>query len=210
MFGSGGSKTLVFSLVWCFLTSWACAAPTLFPTDVPSSEWIHFDAHGYSKAACGVVYRTGDPVTNGMALGGIDTGCIDIDPSGLLGYSTIFNSHVPRQGPINLPFLGLSVGGKTWVFCKPEVRAASYGGVGPKGPDEKGRTELVLDGVEHATEIHYWGHYPVVDMEFETTAPVSVGLRAWSPFLPGDVFNSVVPGAIFEVHLRNKTDERRS
>ena len=52
-----------------------------------------------------------------MALGGIDTGCIDLETSGLLGYCTIFNTHIPRRGPINLPVLGVQVGGKTWVLC---------------------------------------------------------------------------------------------
>jgi uncharacterized protein (DUF608 family) len=141
-----------------------------------------------------------------MALGGIDTGCIDIEPTGLLGYSTIFNSHVPRLGPINLPILGLSVGGKTWVLCQPRVKAPSYVGVGPKGPAEPVRTRLELEGVETAKEIHYWGHYPVVDMEFQTDAPISAGLRAWSPFLPGDVDHSIVPAGVFEVHLRNQAN----
>ena len=54
-----------------------------------------------------------------MPLGGVDTGCIDLETSGLWGYCTIFNSHVPRRGPINLPFLGMSVGGQTWAFCDP-------------------------------------------------------------------------------------------
>ncbi len=38
-----------------------------------------------------------------------------------------------------------------------------------------------------AGEIHYWGHYPVLDMEFETSATVGVGLRTWTPFIPGDL-----------------------
>lgn len=62
-------------------------------------------------------------------------------------------------------------------------------------------------GIRTASEIHYWGHYPVADLEFVTNAPVSVGLHAWSPFLPGDVAASNTPGALFEVHLRNMTDE---
>ena len=43
-----------------------------------------------------------------------------------------------------------------------------------------------------------------------TSAPVSVGVRAWSPFLPGDVTASMIPGAVFEVHLRNMSGERRA
>ena len=64
-------------------------------------------------------------------------------------------------------------------------------------------SELKLEGVQTAKEIHYWGHYPVADLEFETDAPVQVGLRAWSPFLPGDVRASMMPAIVFEVHLRN-------
>jgi len=192
----------------------------LFPTDLPGAEWVQFPAAGFSKPACGVIYRLKNRVTNGMALGGVDTGCLDLETSGLLGYCTLFNTHVPRRGPLNLPILGLSVGGKTWVLCQnqPKQGEGSYQQPAPSGtfriwrekgwedrrqPLEPVLAELKLEGVETAKEIHYWGHYPVADLEFETTAPISVGLRAWSPFLPGDVIDSMIPGIVFEVHLRN-------
>ena len=173
---------------------------TLFPTDLPTRDWVLFKAEGFSEPVCGVIYRIGDVVTNGMALGGIDTGCIDLETSGLLGYCTIFNTHVPRRGPINLPILGLSVGGKTWVLCNKQPK---QGGGQQQIPVEPVFTDLKLDGVQTAREIHYWGHYPVADLEFETDAPISVGLRAWSPFLPGDVVDSMIPGIVFEVRVRN-------
>src|SRR3989304_7499985 len=87
---------------------------TLFPTGLPNKEWVQFKAEGFSKPVCGVLYRTKDRVGCGMALGGIDTGCLDLETSGLLGYCTIFNTHLPRRGPINLPILGLSAGGGGW------------------------------------------------------------------------------------------------
>jgi len=174
--------------------------PTLFPTDLPANDWAHFPAAGFSQPACGVVYRLSSVVTNGMALGGIDTGCLDLETTGLLGYCTIFNTHVPRRGPLNLPLLGLSVGGRTWVLCDPRPKA----GQGEyQKPVEPVLTDLKLAGVSTAHEIRYWGHYPVADLEFATTAPVQVGLRAWSPFLPGDVVASMIPAIVFEVHLRN-------
>jgi len=49
-------------------------APSLFPTDYPNKQWLQFRALGFRKPACGVIYRLGDQVTSGMALGGIDTG----------------------------------------------------------------------------------------------------------------------------------------
>jgi uncharacterized protein (DUF608 family) len=66
------------------------------------------------------------------------------------------------------------------------------------------------EGALAADDIEYWGHYPVADLEFRSSCPVSVGLRAWTPFIPGDAAASNIPAAIFEVHLRNTTTEPHS
>ncbi len=183
------------------------ATATLFPTGVPGKQWITFPAAGFSEPACGVVYRMKDEVSCGMPLGGIDTGCIDLETSGLLGFCTVFNTHVPRRGPINLPILGLSTGGKVWVLCDQQPKKAWREKGVPYGkPVIPVLSELKLDGVQTAKQIHYWGHYPVADLEFETDAPIQVGLPAWSPFLPGDLVASMMPAAVFEVHLRNPGD----
>jgi len=185
------------------------AGNRLFPTDLPRRDWVHFDAHGFSEPVCGVVYRLNDTVTNGMALGGIDVGCIDLETSGLLGYCTIFNTHVPRRGPINLPILGMSVGGDTWLLCDPTQTKQGWGEhQGPMGgqPLQPAWDDLEREAVKTVEQIHYWGHYPVADLEFDTDAPVSVGLRAWAPFLPGDVVDSMIPAILFEVHLRNTSN----
>ena len=89
------------------------------PLRLPNRRWVRFRAEGLKEPACEVVYRSGDTVTNGMPLGVVDTGCIDLETSGMLGYSTIFNTHVPRRGPMNVPLLGLSIGGQTWLLCEP-------------------------------------------------------------------------------------------
>lgn len=178
----------------------SAAQMRLFPTNLPGKQWIEFPAAGFSKPACGVIYKTKDIVTCGMPLGGVDVGCIDLETSGLLGYSTIFNTHVPRGGPLNLPILGLSTGGKTWVLCV--KRPKQFRKSDPQ-PLFDVPAEVQLDGVQTADEIHYWGHYPVADLEFETTAPVQVGLRAWSPFFPGNAVDSMIPAIVFELRLRN-------
>ncbi|MBI2843263.1 MAG: hypothetical protein HYX78_07660 [Armatimonadetes bacterium] len=192
----------------------ASAEQTLFPTNLPGRQWIEFRADGFSKPVCGVVYRLKDTVTCGMALGGIDTGCIDLETTGLLGYCSLFNTDSPRRGPVNLPVLGLSVGGRTWVLCDKQPKKDRGDFQLHNGPYTKDLyqdfvnpllLDLKLEGVRTAKEIHYWGHYPVADIEFETDAPVSVGLRAWSPFIPGDVASSMIPGIVFEVRLRNTT-----
>jgi hypothetical protein len=40
----------------------------LFPTNLPSSQWVQFEAEGFSKPVCGVIYRFDRPATNGLAL----------------------------------------------------------------------------------------------------------------------------------------------
>lgn len=177
----------------------------LFTTDLPSSEWVKFEAAGFSKPVCGVIYRFAQPATNGLALGGIDVGCIDIETNGLLGYCTIFNTHIPRRGPLNIPFLGLSIGEETWVLSNKETK--QYDTNDGRQPVEPVFMDLKLDGVKIAKEIHYWGHYPIADLEYEIDSPVNVGLRAWVPFLPGDIQSSMIPGIIFEVHLRNESSQ---
>lgn len=183
----------------------------LFPTVLPGKEWVHFKARGFAEPVCGVIYRRGDVLTNGMALGGIDTGCLDLESSGLLGYCTLFNTHVPRRGPLNLPLLGMSVNGQTWVLCDP-AQVKQGEGSAQKNPVEPVLSNLNLDGVRTVRQIHYWGHYPVADLEFEPEdeagpCPLSVGMRAWAPFLPGDVTASMCPAIAFEVHCRNHSDQ---
>jgi len=161
--------------------------PRLFPSGLPNLKWVEFEARGFSAPVSGVFYPADRPATNGMPLGGIDTGCLDFETNGLLGYMSIFNSLAPRRGPMNVPFLGLQVGEQTYVL-------AAHG----------------MPGVEPAQRIQYWGHYPVADVEYELDGPVSVGLRAWSPFVPGDSEASAVPGAVFEVHLRSCSETHLS
>lgn len=162
--------------------TFADAGRTLLPTNLPEREWVTFETEGFSQPVCGSIFRAHHPATQGMPLGGIDTGYLDLDTGGTFGYMSIFGSFVPPRGPLNVPFLGMSTGGRTWVL-------SAYG----------------MPGVTPAKDIHYWGHYPVADLEFELDAPVSVGMRAWSPFIPGDTKASMLPGAVFEVHLRNTT-----
>jgi hypothetical protein len=128
---------------------------TLFPTSLPGKTWLSFPAEGFSQPACGVIYRMQDPVSCGMPLGGIDTGCIDLESSGLLGFGTIFNTHVPRRGPINLPILGLSTGCKTWVLCAKQPKWAWREKSVPYGkPVLPVLSELNLERVETARQIH--------------------------------------------------------
>lgn len=209
----------------------------LFPTDLPELKWVEFPAAGFVQPVSGLINRTDKPPCCGVPLGGIGTGCLDMDAHGVYGFSTVFNpvsaqrdwadsnpdqkitsartargSLVPRKLPRPEPLLGLAAEGKTWVLVSQEF---IDGGDIPwctepqdhVGRDLKPKQNFVrcpkIEGVQAAKEIHYWGHYPIADMEFETDAPISVGMRAWAPFIPGDVATSNIPAIVFEVHLRN-------
>ncbi|MBI2842723.1 MAG: hypothetical protein HYX78_04925 [Armatimonadetes bacterium] len=174
----------------------------LFPAGLAQRKWVRFQAHGFTTPVTGVIYRNGD-MQPGMPLGGLGTGFMSLGTDGTLDYvSTIFNAFTyPREASqvaswaedcasnlimkrhlptFCLPFLGISVDGKTTVLSLKRVK-----------------------GVQSARQIDYWGHYPVADMKFDTKSPVSVELRAWTPFIPGQAEESNIPGAVFEVHLRN-------
>lgn len=181
--------------------------------EVPVGEYVELEAEGFETSASGVVYDAKSTVVSGMPLGGVDTGCIDIETSGLYGYRTVFNSHVPRGGPLNSAFLGLVVGSRTWVlttgrtkgYHEPRVAFSEGAGAVPVA-DVPVAEKLAFSGARLAKDVRYWGHYPVVDMEFQTDAPVAIALRAWSPFVPGDLRVSTMPGAVFDVRVRNESD----
>ena len=157
----------------------------LLQDGLPILQWAEFRAAGYPGNVSGLIFDAKNPAENGMPLGGIETGCLDLETTGELGYCTIFNSFFPRHS-LNLPFLGLSVDKSVWLL-----------------------SARSLPGVNCARNIRYWGHYPVADLDYEMDCPVQVEMRAWSPFIPGDVVNSNIPGAVFEVRLKNESETTR-
>jgi uncharacterized protein (DUF608 family) len=183
----------------------------LFPADLEAFEWSQFQAAGYPVPVTGIVYRqmlaswsqfgagSGIRPASGVPMGGIDTGAF--------GYSSIFNHYTPQGGPLNTPYLGLGIGDKVWVLTS--RRTKNYAGdcrpsLGPP------MTFFETPGLAEINGVDYWGHYPIADTQFQTDAPVSVGVRSWAPFIPGDSKTSNTPGAIFEVHLANSTSEKQT
>jgi uncharacterized protein (DUF608 family) len=204
---------------------------TLFPDQLPTRKWIEFQAEGYSTPVSGAIFTSNEPPCCGMPLGGISTGCLDIDPRGTFGYSSIFNPESehsewkgwrdPRRWPEIQPFLGLSVANQTWVLANAGIASGESIDwcTEPQMQVKEDGIHLTpafhlqtqaLEGVSFAQKIEYWGHYPVADMAFETGSPVKVELRSWTPFIPGDLAASNVPAAIFEVLLHNPGKEQQS
>ena len=54
----------------------------------------------------------------------------------------------------------------------------------------------------------YWGHYPIVDLiSTFRERRISVGIRAFSPFVVGDASASNIPAALFELRITNEESE---
>lgn len=62
-----------------------------------------------------------------------------------------------------------------------------------------------------SAEISYWGHYPVADLVAEfSEVPLTLGLRAFSPFIPGSAPDSNIPAALFEIEITNHAAEAQA
>lgn len=90
-----------------------------FPRNLRAGEYTTFPAAGFGAPAAGVIYRKDNAVRCGMPLGGFNTGFVDLDTSGLFGLCSMFNSHVPRRGAMNLPPLGLHADGRCRALHTP-------------------------------------------------------------------------------------------
>ena len=180
-----------------------------FPPNVLHASWQTFEAEGYGHPVTGVIYRGEPRPTAGMPLGGLDTGGVDIESNGLLGYSTIFNHLISPRLLLNLPFLGLHSGGQTYVLAtdtkgkQDTPRQAMHPLTFPHTDYTPIFEDIGLEGVRLADALDYWGHYPILDLAYSTAAPVTVSVRAWSPLIPGDAVTSMLPGAVFDFVLHN-------
>jgi uncharacterized protein (DUF608 family) len=191
-----------------------CAEGRFFPAGQLENQWSSFKADGFKDSVCGIIYTDTTNLWSGMPLGGLGTGSVTIENDGTIGYSTLF-SHVwghdagsdgspawrdivwakgenglidrytadTSRGKIGIPFLALNMDEKTWTLSTKKI-----------------------PGVFSAERIEYWGHYPCVSLEYMTGAPVSVGVEAWCPFIPGDQDASNIPAAVFYVKVRNPTN----
>ena len=186
---------------------------------LPELEWTQFEAEGYSQPVSGVIFRTGRHPCCGVPVGGLGTGCLDIDARGVYGYSTIFNEHSPhpfdrrgwriaRKLPAIQPILALAVDGNAWALASEDlIRGGQVPWCTDPSNDPNNSLSVncpsIEEGVRSVEEIHYWGQFPIADLEYQTDSPVSVSLRAWAPFVPGHAAASNVPAILFEVHLVN-------
>jgi uncharacterized protein (DUF608 family) len=71
---------------------------------------------------------------------------------------------------------------------------------------------VVEAGTRHiplsSAKIFYWGHYPVADLCARLgEVPLEIGIRTFTPFIVGDAAASNTPVALFDLELRNLSDQ---
>jgi len=149
---------------------------------------------GYALPVTGFFHSNENPADNGMAFGGIGTGCMDIESDGTIGFMSVFNSLSPRRGPVNMPMFGVSAGTESYLLSTRRL----------KEYPEDAYTHVRAKRACPAKDILYFGHYPMLDMEYLLPdSPVEVSSRMFVPFLPGNAPESNIPGGVMEFYIRN-------
>ncbi len=134
-------------------------------------------------------------------LGGIGAGIVSLGGQGDLRHWEIFNRpNKGDEGRLDATFFAL--------------RAAPEGGAPiakvlerrflPPFADGRGFQPGRLAGLPRFQEVRFRGEYPFAWIEFQDDAlPVKVSLEAFNPFIPMNVKDSSIPGAIFRYTVAN-------
>ena len=133
-------------------------------------------------------------------LGGIGTGTVSLGGRGELRDWEIFNRPAKRR---ILPFSFVA------LWARPEGDSGPMRVVeGPLQPPFAAGTDSdgnPLKGFRIFRRHRFTGTYPIAKVDFEDTAlPVSVGLEAFTPFIPLNVDDSSLPVAILKYRVTNR------
>lgn len=156
-----------------------------------------------TKCGCG-------PTLSGIPLGGIGAGSVEIRADGALHEWQIFN---------NPPWCGTNEfmsaerpplrpqDSKFAIRIKSPTRAPVVRLLRAMFEDEISLAYLAPH-VRPVANIAYQAQFPCADLTYTDPAlPVALALRAWSPFIPGDVKHSAMPVACFTFDVENRSDE---
>lgn len=164
-----------------------------FNPKVPKHQWTFIEAQGFPESVPGCVY-SGTRLKSGIPLGALGTGYFTLEGSGKLGRSSIYNESISAGEDLKKWLAGLTLNSEE-ADIEP-------------GEDLKewltlriGQTYLPLS----TAEIAYWGHYPIADIVARfVKKPLTVGIRAFSPFIVGSAADSNMPVVLFEVEINNR------
>lgn len=148
---------------------------------------------------------------SGMALGGIGTGWFEIRQDGGFRHWRIFNNW-PLFTGYPFPFKEKQV-----LFFLLRVRVGrgnprlvilqledSHSTAGIEGHE----FQYMFPWLTGVDTIHYEASCPFADLTFEQEGlPLKVSMRAWSPFIPGNVDDSALPLAFFDFEISSTSHQ---
>ncbi len=82
---------------------------SFFPAGLKERDWVEFKSAGFTQSVTGVIFNSDNPPCCGVPLGGVSTGCVDIETNGTIGFNCLFDAY-PRKPQMLEPLLGLAVG----------------------------------------------------------------------------------------------------
>lgn len=169
----------------------------------------------YERASPTTYYKSkGELHYIGMPVGGIGCGNIYLGGDGRLWLWDIFNANqlgaVHRELPIKLAVFDVNninnVHGSLYVEPATGIRPFQQG------------IALIIDyhGTRLVKRLHHhdWSEiafeatYPVATIHYtDKDIPITVTMEAFSPFIPGDEYNSGLPSTIQSIKIKNKSEE---
>ena len=137
-----------------------------------------------------------------LPLGGIGTGTLCLGGRGNFHRFELVNRPALDFTPPNT-FFALRTESKNGVFCR-----ALEGPIAPEDFEGADGCRVPLAGLPRFQKARFGAAYPLGEVEFEDeNCPLDVQLRAFNPFVVGDVKNSSWPVAVARWVLHNPTNE---
>ncbi|CAM3150249.1 GH116 family glycosyl hydrolase [Rariglobus hedericola] len=146
---------------------------------------------------------------SGLALGGIGTGSFEIRQDGSFQNWSIFNNNPVFAGapyphnPKETLFF------KLWVRVEnenPRMVLLQIEDSHNAGAIER-QFQYIFPWLSGVDVIRTTASFPFADLEFEQDGlPLRVSLRAWSPFIPGNLKDSALPLVYFDFEIRSIGD----
>ncbi len=147
---------------------------------------------------------------SGLALGGIGAGWFEIRQDGGFYHWSIFNNwplfpgacypHNPKQTLFFMLWVKPENQNQRLVLLQIED---SHGGAAIDGHE----FQYIFPWISGVDTIRTKASFPFADLDFEQEGlPLRVSMRAWSPFIPGNVKDSALPLAYFDFDIRSTSD----
>ncbi len=168
-------------------------------------------ASGPHTSAVPVAIPSTMPMGSGAPLGGIGTGFVEIRADGCFYEWQIFNAAAwaqdaksttapPAPGPEYLRFVVRAAEGSRGT---PQVRRLYL------RSDENNLYSLPM--LQDVESIDYLAQYPITDLHYhDSTLPVKLSARIFSPMIPGNAQDSGTPGFHIAYSIENTSDDNIS